>query len=253
MKKNVEQYWQAHLDGELSASEAADFEASLTDAQREQLVIDMRVERVLTEHLSRDADCPDEVWERTKARVAQLDKAKVREVAGRRHWYWGTATTLAAAAAFAFVISLLAPTGGSPDSSSLIFAASTVEELVATSESQAGSDSVEHYIREKGIKLYLEDDSFLEKLKIGGGHHQLRIIGARQEMHNGVPVTEVLIDCCGRPVKILLVSLDSDVAGEISLATTQEGHIQATRVIGNYLAALVCRHESYGLLDLLSE
>jgi len=253
MKKNVEQYWQAHLDGELSASEAADFEASLTDAQREQLAVDMRVERVLAEHLSRDAECPDEVWERTKARITRLHEMDAPQGTRRRRWYWGGTATLAAAAALAFVISVIAPSGDSPESSSLIFAASTVEELIATSDTEASLDLAERYIREKGVELYLEDDNFLEKIKTEGGHHHLRIIGARQELHNGVPVTEVLIDCCGRPVKILLVSLDSNVAGEIGLAATREGHVQATRVIGGYLAVLVCRHESYGLLNLISE
>ena len=114
MKKDTEQYWQAYLDGELSASEAADFEASLTDAQREQLAVDMHVERVLAEHLGRDAECPDEVWERTKARVARLSETGTPHAAGHRRWYWGAAT-LAAAAAIAFVISIIAPTGGSPD------------------------------------------------------------------------------------------------------------------------------------------
>ncbi len=252
MKKNVEQYWQAHLDGELSASEAADFEASLTDAQREQLAVDMRVERVLAEHLGRDAECPDEVWERTKARIAQLDEARTSHVTSRRRWYWGAAT-LAAAAALAFVISVIAPMGDSPESSSVIMAASSVEELVATSEAGSGSDSAERYIREKGVALYLEDESFLDTIR--GLHYDVHIIGARQEWHDGEPVTEVLFECCERPVKILLASLDSKVAGEIGLATAhaQKGHVQATRVVGDYLVAVVSRHETHGLLDMIAE
>ena len=252
MKNNAEQYWQAYLDGELSASEAADFEASLTDGQREQLAVDMRVERILAEHLGRDAECPDEVWERTKARVARLNETGTPHATSRRRWYWGTAT-LAAAAAFAFVISIIAPIGGSPELSSVVLAATSVEELVATSEAEPGSDSAEKYIREKGVSLHLEDDSLLETIR--GHHYDLRIIGARQELHNGEPVTEVLFECCGRPIKVVLASLDSNVAGEIGLAAAQaqEGHGQATRVVGGYLIAVVSRHESHGLLDMISE
>ena len=252
MKNNTEQYWQAYLDGELSASEAADFEASLTDAQREQLAVDMRVERVIAEHLARDAECPDGVWERTKARIARLNEMNAPRVSSRRRWYW-RAATLAAVAALAFVISVVAPTGGSPETSSVIFAASSVEELVATSEAEPGSDAAERYIRDKGVGLQLEEDSFLETMR--GRHYDVHIIGARQELHNGEPVTEILIECCGRPIKVLLARLDSKAASEIGLAAAraQEGNVQATRVVGGYLVAVVSRHQTHGLLDLISE
>lgn len=250
MHENREQLWQAYVDAELSVTEAAEFEVSLTEVERGRLADDMQFERVLAERLSHEAECPDEVWERTKARVLELGETPVRIQVHLKRWYWGAAT-LATAAALAFVISLFAASGGTPDRPTVILAASSVEELAASSEIEPGSDSAEQFLHEKGVQLHLVDDGALETLV---RHHSgIHFIGARQESLEGDPVTEVFVECCGLPVKVLLASLDSNAANRIGVAAAQNGDIQATRVIGDYLAAVVSRHESHGLLDMLSE
>ncbi len=250
MHENREQLWQAYIDAELSLTEAADFEASLSEAERERLADDMQFERVLAERLGHEAECPDEVWERTKARILELGKPPVRIQVRHRRWYWGAAT-LAAAAALAFVISLFALSGVTPDRSAVILVASSIEELAASSEVGPGSDSAEQFMHEKGVQLQLVDDSTLETLV--KHHPDIHFIGARQELLEGDPVTEVFVGCCGLPVKVILASLNSKAASRIGLAAAQDGDIQATRVVGGYLAAVVGRHESHGLLDMLSE
>lgn len=250
MHENREQLWQAYLDAELSITEAAGFEASLTDAERELLAADMQFERVLAERLIHGAECPEEVWERTKASVVELGETPVRSQVGYKRWYWGAAA-LPAAAALAIVVSLFASIGGTPELPSVFLAASSVEELEISSEVDPGSDSAEQFMHEKGVQLHLVDDGNLGTLL--RRHSDIHVIGARQESLGGEPVTEVLIECCGLPVKILLANLNSNAASRIGLAAAQKGDIQATRVVGGYLAAVVSRHESHGLLDILSK
>ena len=67
MDNNQEQVWQAYIDGELSATEMAGFEASLSPEEQERLTSDIQFVRGLSERLSEDAACPCDVWERTKA------------------------------------------------------------------------------------------------------------------------------------------------------------------------------------------
>lgn len=106
-------------------------------------------------------------------------------------------------------------------------------------------------MHEKGVQLHLVDDGTLGTLV--RRHRDIHVIGARQESLGGEPVTEVFIECCGHPVKILLANLDSNAAGTIGFAVAQDGDVQAMRVVGGYLAAVVSRHESHGLLDMLSK
>lgn len=250
-KNRKEHMWHAYIDGELSTSEAAEFEASLNEWERSRLVIDMRFERVLAERLSENADCPDEVWARTEARLTEAGHPRKAKSPGTKRWYWGVAT-LAAAAALAFVISVFAPSGVLHESPAIIMAASTLEELADTSQTAHGSDAAEQFMRDNGINLDLLDDATLEAME--GPHVHVHIIGARQEQLAGEEVTEVLIGCCEFPMKILIAKLHTAAADEIGLAAAQDGHIQATRVVGDYLAAVVGHHDgAHNLVNLLSQ
>lgn len=248
MKENKEHLWHAYLDGELSAIEAVKFEASLTDAEQARLAAETRFERALAERLSEGAECPDDVWERTRALITRQEVKATPTSGRRRSWYWGAAT-LTAAAGLAFVISMFATPGG--PRSALVLSAATVNELAATSEVQPGSDFAEQFIRENGIDLKIQDDNELEARQ--GQHQHVRIVGARQEPVEGGTVIEVLVDCCGFPVKIVFADVDSSAAREIGLAAAEDGDVLATRVIGDYMAAVVSRHESHHLLNLFSQ
>ena len=48
---NREQLWQAYLDGELSACEAAQFETTLSEAERRRLAAELRFDRALADRL----------------------------------------------------------------------------------------------------------------------------------------------------------------------------------------------------------
>ena len=57
-----EKLWMAYLDGEMTSTEAAAFDASLTPEERARLAGEMRLESGLAAALQGDVVCPDAVW-----------------------------------------------------------------------------------------------------------------------------------------------------------------------------------------------
>jgi len=254
MNQNKEHLWQAYLDGELSAIEAADFEASLSDSDQARLMADVRFERGLAARLSEDAECPDEVWARTRKLIAGQNAEATPRAARRRRWYLG-AGMVAAAAALAIVIYPFVNPFGSSEAAAFVMSDANVEELVSTSEVEEGLEFAERFIHEHGVDLAVLDTNDVAKSKgpfWRNRHWTIRVVGAREEAFKDGTLTEVLVDCCQYPMKILFASVDSDAAREIELAAAKNGNVQSTRIIGDYVVAVVGRHKSHILLDLFS-
>lgn len=253
MSMDEKKAWQAYLDGELSVSEASEFEENLSDGERERLAAEVHFENSLANHLSRDADCPEDVWKRTQALLTKkraLDRGSRRAPhrgphGTYRRWYWGVAT-LAAAASLAFVVSLFSPLRHSP-SPAVVLAVETVEQLAASSETERDQDSIQRYLDRHGVDLALRSPASLAT-----NHKPIELLGARREHAKGEAVMEVLVACCGYPVKILMAQRGSAAAEEIGRAAGANGHVMATRVVGGYLTAVVGLHPAHGLLDLLA-
>lgn len=240
-----ERHWQAYLDGELSASEASEFEESLSAGERERVAAELRFESALADALGQDAACPDLLWKRS---VAMLREGRAPRRA-RRRWAWG-AGTLAAAVAVAFVVSVLAPVNRAL-SPAVVLAAESIEELAAMSETAAGLDPVQRYLNRHGAKVEL---SPLDSLAIAEAHHGIVLLGARSQSAAGEPVIEMLLGCCGYPVKVVMAERGSDAAAEIGRsAAGGPGQVQSTRVVGDYVAAVVGDHPAHGLLDIFGE
>lgn len=246
MKKNREMMRQAYLDGELSVSEVSEFEATLDEAERERLAAEVHLENGLAERLAQDAKCPDDVWERTKALVAE-QHAPARPARLRR-WYWGAATL--AAASVAFFVANNAPTPAAP--SAIVMAAESVEDLAATAECDASREVVQAYLHDHDVELKIGE---IEKVAKGSmmKHYGIEILGARsEELPSGKRVVEILFGCCEYPVKVLMAEKGSDAAIEIGEAAgaQNKNHVLTTRTVDGYIAALVGRHQAHGLLDI---
>lgn len=243
---NREQLWQAYLDGELSACEAAQFEATLSEAEKRQLAAEMRFDRALADRLRQNADCPDEVWARTRAKLAPVATpaapGKIRRLAF-------ASAAIAAALLAVFVLPELYPLGLSARSE-VIHAAGSLDDLMAMSETEPGLETVQHYLDEKGIDLALLKEC--ELFRGAPGHPPGKILGVRQTTFAGTRVTEVLVDCCGRPVKFVLAPQGSRAARKLAVAATQYGDVQAARTVGDYEVAVVARHTAGRLMDLFS-
>lgn len=250
MNKNKDQLFQAYLDGELSIGESAEFEATLSESERERLSAEMRLESALADRLGQYAECPEDLWNRTLAMVEQskIDSGEKTVIefrpTARRRWFIG-AVSLVAAACLAFVISVLAPVQPNA-TSSVVLAAQSVQELVARSEVTAEFESVQDYIHQHSIDLDIHAPGDIEN----HGHHGVSILGADTEQVGGEKVVELLVECCGYPVKVLMVERDSAIAHEIALAVVQGSDVQAVRSVGRYITAVVSKHPTHNLLDV---
>lgn len=246
MNRDREQMWQAYVDGELSACEAAQFEASLTEADRTRLAAEMRFERALSEQLREDCPCPEAAWQRAREAVMACE-APPGATRSRRLAIGGA--TLAAAAALAFVLSYAPGYLDTARDAKVIHAAESIEALKAESETEPGWASVQAYLDEHGIDLKLtERDQLLGFLF----HRRINLIGARQVKFGGGLVTELLIDCCDKPVKLIIATKHSE-AGRALLraAADDDTDIQGTKKVNGYVAAVVAIHPSHFLLSLV--
>jgi hypothetical protein len=235
------------VDGELSACEAAQFEASLTEAERTRLASEMRFERALSDRLRDGGACPVATWQRARSMALDCDGARSR-VASRRWIYAGA--TLAAAAAFAFVLSNVTGLFDAASDSNVIHAAESIAQLTAESETEPGWENVQTYLDAHGVRLSLTDYDRI--MTIIRPHPKLEIIGARTARFGGSEVTELLVACCDKPVKVILAPKHSSAAHALAKAAAEDGaDIQATRKVDGYVAAVVATHPAHGLVNLV--
>jgi hypothetical protein len=90
-------------------------------------------------------------------------------------------------------------------------------------------------------------------MTIPGDHHTPReLLGMRPAMNGSDNVMEMMFNCCGRPLKVVIAKTGSDTAREIG-DLVAEGKLQSSRRVGDYVAALVGRHDTHGLLDNFTE
>lgn len=248
--------WSAYLDGELSDAEARAFEQSLDESARERLQQEKAVEDALTERLAAPVSCPDEVWSAIKAQAEALDTANADPGnvvafdprARRPLWY---AASVAAAVLVAFTLASLFQTPPTVENDAVVMAAASIEELAAGSEVEGGRENVERFLRERGIELALAEE---DTMPIASLHHDIEIVGAREEHVNGKPVKEVLFACCGYPIKLLTAKRGTpEAAALIAAAERDDNDIQEVREVGGYVTAAVGHHHAPDLLDVFGE
>ncbi len=237
-----EKLWMAYLDGQMSAAEASAFDESLTAEEREQLAAEMRLEAGIAERLAAKVACPDATWEALRSQLEGKPATVPTNVVRLPLRSLGL---IAAAAAVVLVFYSVrggdtvdsAPTSGSFDS------AVSVAEL----ENMAHGVGVEEYFTQHNIQLAVADFSESH----GHSHHKtIRAIGACDGDCPYGSLYEVLFECCGEPVRVVLAEQSSRGARMIKQAQAH-GKVQATRMIGGYLAGVVGIHHAEELLDLI--
>ncbi len=245
MNLDREKMRQAYLDGELSASETAEFEASLSAAEREQLEGELGLEAGLGEVLSRGVDCPEALWKALESRMAGAQSDKTRH----RFPAWRLVALGAAAAGIVFALGLFASQTDTVSSPAVVVAAETVDELALMSLSGPGIEEAESYLRDHHVEVQLLQPAKLGMASIHGG---ITVLGAREEAVGTDRVVSLLMACCNHPVKVVFARKGSAAAEAIGKAVGDGGQVQATRVIGDYVAAVVGTHSAHGLLDIVA-
>ncbi len=252
MATNHEKLVTAYLDGELSAAEAAELDQSLTPDHKANLASEIKFERAIGERLARGAKCPDDLWQRTMAAVEAKTAPEIVEFKLRRN-YWKYASVAMAAMLAVTTIGLVAQFNTGPSVAPSMFAMEkgmTIEMLASQAELR-GHDTaaVNAYFKEHGFNLAMTSAD----MTIPGDHHTPReLLGMRPATNGDDNVMEMMFNCCGRPLKVIIAKTGSDTAREIG-GLVSEGKIQTVRHVGDYVAALVGKHETHAILDNFTE
>jgi hypothetical protein len=251
MSLDREKLCQAYLDGELTVGECTEFEATLSPEECERLAGENQFEAGLAEVMSRDADCPDDMWQRIQAQVKVAQAPRNVVPFRRKHWL---ASSVAAAAVVAYFLIFSVPTilrlPGDPTDSATLVSAGTVDELAALSETAPSMEAIQKFLEENGINLVLVGANELGMTAI---HGKIDVLGAREETVNGKKVVSLLFGCCQMPVKVVIAKRGSE-AGKLLGQTVGDVacEVQSTRAVGDgrFVAAVVGQHSAGGLLDL---
>lgn len=239
MDDQRDKLWNAYLDGELPASEAAAFDQSLTPDERKRLEGEMAFERGCAEALSKNAACPDDVWQRTLSALP----------AGAAHtpsvfpWYWKPVAALAAT--MVVMISLFAVRVNMASPEFLELTEKNIGTLRDTDQLN-GPTLAE-------LNAFLEDRNLdVALMPFESGHHPIRLIGVRESDYHNESVVELLFSCCDKPVKVALVPQGGDAAEAVGKALG-DGVVKASQPVGSQLAVVVGRHESPKLMNYLTD
>lgn len=245
--QDKEKLWQAYIDGELSASEMAGFEASLTPGEQELLTADVKFERCFVEKLSMADGCPEAVWKQLKTQMSGSDAGSVTAFPGERssRSRWIAFATVAAAAAVAFMIYTVAPNGSPGLTPPTVVAASTVDELAGRSDVEPDRLVIQEFMHDHKVDLKLREE---QSLPIAKHHSNIKLVGAHAYPNDDY--VEIYAGCCKKPVMIVLARRGTEAARLLGQASDENSQVQATRIVGDYVAAVVGEHPAYGLLDI---
>ena len=228
--------WSAYLDGELSAAEAAELEVGLSTSERGRLAGEVRFENALGECL-RTGDCPPPLWSAVRSR---LQTSAPRP--GRPFWRRtvpGWAAALAVCLVVAGVYGVYAVVGRPH---AVTFLAANDAEAV-----DVGAPETEAFLVDHGLRVALQPVRTLE-----GHARHAELIGAREMDYDGERVVCVVYVCCGKPVNLIVAPLGGAADRALQDAFVN-GCVQATRHVGNTVAAVVGRHRLPELVNLLQE
>jgi anti-sigma factor RsiW len=259
-----DRWWMACLDGQLSAAEAAAFDRTLQQADRERISREIRLEQALGECLGAGPGCPDALWKRTELLLRKQGAAQPRR-RSPRYWPWG----FGIAAAITLILGFLFMPSLQPPATYLAMEASSVAALAQLSSVPGTPDAVNTFLTEHGVPLQVVDF----KVARPASRHGVTLLGAREHVVEGEPILELLYDCCGRPAKVVVAPQDSAAANRILEAENDMetqlawyGHdhspaagayetgmmgVQETRAIGTYLTGIISVHPTDGLLETL--
>lgn len=227
--------WSAYLDGELSATEASEFDKTLSARDRSRLAAETRFENALGDCLQGGPECPDMLWRDVQARLASTAKPPVRRQTSLTTWAVAASLLLVAGIAYG----AHAWMNRIPDFLQM--------QAMYPSDMAAGSDDVHDFIQDHHWGVTLAQPDVFRK-----GHlSSSELLGASEVMYKNSRVVEVFYECCGKPLKLILVQQGTPAADAIErlAEVPSRSHIVAVRSVGGTLAAVVGRHQVPQLLD----
>lgn len=241
-KSEREKQRMAYLDGQLTAGEAAAFDASLTEEERRCLAAEMRLEEGIAERLRDDIPCPEALWNSLRSEMAAVPASKRSRlplIAGL-----ALAATAALTVGAALLYSTLNPIAPTVALASSAAPAQEIAEDIRTTLEMAGrtlvpaqQQSIEQFLEAHDIRLAVN----CAPKSLSKSGHKARLLGACLGNCPQGSIVEVLIDYDGKPAKLLLAKVGGHGARIIENALAK-GEVVQTRHLDDYIAGVVvCR------------
>jgi len=243
--KTRDELWWAYLDGEISPSEATQYDRDLTPENRERAANDLRMETELGEVLAAPVACPDDAWRQAAARIREHENA-TRNVRRWRALRWA-ALAVPAAAMLLLAIYVFAPSRTPSKPVFLALKAGDVPGLAARSQVADGVKGVRTFMEERALPVALDPSDPFD-----GEATPYRLLGAREDVFHGEPVVQLLFECRGKPAMVIIASKQGIAAKEIADGLAA-GTVAASRAIGNVLVAAIGDNAAFDLVSVLND
>lgn len=241
-----EKRWMAYMDGQMSTSEALEFERSLSSREQDRIGGEVKLESAICESLMGRQCCPIALWNSLADRMKSPAPALSRKV------YWASRglTVLAATALILFGATLFTDSSMNAnrvEAGSLRISETDVARYASESEVPATFEAAQKFLNDNAIDLQLAN---LAHLTTARGH-KIEFLGACRSKCKEKSLIELRFSCCGQPAALLVARVGSSGARMIRSAS-HCGDIQDCREESGYVLAVACGHKSPGLIDLLS-
>ena len=236
----------AYMDGQMSASEALEFERSLSPEDQKRLNDEVRLEAAICDSLAGGECCPVALW---KSLALRMQNQTPR---GRRFTVWQRRLIAVAAAVAIVTISTVTYQRLAQDSSRAVaqgvgITEDNLADFASKTEVPGTREATQRYLDEHKIGLELVDiDS-----SPADAHHTIKLLGACKGNCPEGTLIEVRLTCCNKPIKLLVAKVGTHGARLIRRAK-RCGTVKTSHVIDGFVTALVGDiHGNTKLLDLL--
>ncbi len=234
----------AYMDGQMSASEALEFERSLSPEDQKRLTDEVRLESAICDSLGGQECCPIALWNSLALRM--------KNETVRRRWFsgWSNRFVAAAAAVAIMVTSSMVyhqfrPETTTVEATGLGITESNITDFASHSEVPGTREATQRYLDDNNIGLKIVS---FEEAKLNP-HHPMKLLGACKGKCDKGVLIEVRMTCCDKPIKLVVAKEGSEGASLIRKAT-RCGTVQKYRVTNGYVTALV--GDIHGHVDLLN-
>ena len=240
-----EKRWMAYMDGQMSTSEALEFERSLTARDQERIGGEVKLESALCESLMGRACCPVALWNS----LAEKMKKPTPVVSRKVYWASRALSVLAATGLVVFGATLYTESGRESNQAaaeSLRISETSVEKFASESEVPPTLQAAQKFLDDNNIELEL-----VRIASAPGVHsHKIEFLGACRSKCKEKSLIELRFSCCGQPAALLVARKGSAGANMIRRAS-HCGDIRDVQDQGDYVTAVTCGHDTAGLLELL--
>lgn len=240
-----ERRWMAYMDGQMSASEALDFEQSLSARDRARLDGEVQLESAVCESFAEGPCCPLALWKNLVTQMQQPAAPKPSRWA-----YFVSRGIIVVAATAAIVIGApifeeyFGDRGYDNTVSAVSIGETTRDAFAEGLTARASLVDAQQYLQKHDISLRLTG------LPAGGHPHEVEFLGVCRGRCPEGSLYELRFWCCGKPAKVLIARRGTS-GEEVLRDAFKCGEIVERDICNEYIATVVGGHGSSDLLKVL--